>query len=670
MRWRTKIVVTKATGGIADVSWHDLLGMLKPGSPFWLEPLAANPNPYATIVNPYSSIADITAGAEAFKTTCSACHGVDGRGRESAPSLVGRALAHGDSDWAMYRTIRFGIDGTAMRPHDLPLKTAWQLVAFVHSLTTVHAPQDAAAELVPPGYGAPFDQLRDLKTSAADWVTYSGTYNGVRHSDLQTIDRKNVAHLAPAWLRQFPSPEDRGENTPIVRNGLMFVSVPVGQVVAIDASTGKQVWRFARQPPSEVLTCCGNVNRGVAILDDTIYVGTLDAHLLALSARTGKLLWDTAVANYRDGYSITSAPLAFDDVVVTGMGGGDYPIRGKIVALDAKTGQKRWEFSTVPGKGEPGNETWAGDSWQQGGTGSWVTGSYDAEQDLLIWGTGNPAPDFNATGRAGDNLYSCSAVALQAKTGKLVWHYQFTPGDVHDWDSSQVPVLADRMEDGKLQRQVLWANRNAFFYVLDRTNGKFLRGTPFAHQTWTTGLDPKTGRPAARADAIPTSKGTLVFPGPGGGTNWWPSSYDAKLDLFFVPALERGGVYFSEKTPAAKHAEVFLGSATQGVSGLKHYSVVRALEPQTGKLRWEYRLPPRDSIGELGGILSTDGGLVFSSDLSTFFALDSVTGAKLWSFELGATISAAPVTYEAGGKQYVAVTAGQSVVAFALPGTN
>jgi alcohol dehydrogenase (cytochrome c) len=668
LRWRAQVIAIKATGGISDVSWRDLLTMLKPGGPFWLEPLATNPNPYASITNPYGSSTDVSAGAETFKTTCAACHGVDGRGRESAPSLVGRTLTHGDSDWAVYRTVRFGIDGTAMRPHPMPMKAAWQVVAFVHSLTTVHAPQDAASEDIPADFGVPFQSLRDQKVAADDWPTYSGSLNGVRHSTLRQIDATNVARLAPAWIRQFPSPESRGENTPIVDKGVMFVSMPVGQVIAIDAATGKQIWHFAKEPPPEVLTCCGNVNRGVAILDDTVFVGTLDAHVLALSARTGKLLWDTEVEDYRDGYSITSAPLAIDGLVVTGMGGGDYPVRGRIVALDAKTGKKVWEFKTIPEKGETGNDTWKGDSWMKGGTGSWVIGSYDPEQDLLIWGTGNPAPDFSAATRGpGDNLYSCSAVALDARTGKLRWYYQFTPGDVHDWDSSQVPILADRMDGGKLQKEVLWANRNGFFYVLDRTNGKFLRATPFVRQTWAKEIDPVTGRPVMNVDALPSAKGALVFPGPGGGTNWWPSSYDAHQDVFFIPALERGGVFFSTNAPKSTHGQTFLGSATQGVSGLKHYSVVRALDAQTGQLRWEYRLPPRESIGELGGITSTDGGVLFSADLSTFFALDSQSGRKLWSFELGADISAAPVTYEAGGKQFVAVTAGQTVAAFALP---
>lgn len=671
MRWRAKILTLKATGQLPDIEWGELVHMLKPGSGFYLEGLAESRNVYASVTSPFSSAADLEAGRELFRSTCAACHGVDGRGREGAPSLVGRTLKHGDSDWALFRTIRYGIDGTPMRPHEMDRDKMWRLVSYVRSLTSERPPSESPSPAIPETFTVPFAEMRATATAQNDWLTYSGSYQGTRHSALAQIDRRSVARLAPAWIRQFPSPEDRGESTPLVRDGIMFVTANLGRVLALDATTGATIWQYTRAPAPDIRTCCGNVNRGAAILDDRIFIGTLDAHLIALNARTGAVLWDKVVADFREGYTITAAPLAFGELVITGVGGGDYPTQGFLAAYDVKTGEKRWSFKTIPGPGEPGNETWQNDSWRAGGAATWVTGSYDAERDLVIWGTGNPAPDFNASQRPGDNLYSCSVVALHGATGKLAWYYQFTPGDDHDWDSAQVPVLAERQEGGQTRSQVLWANRNGFFYVIDRTTGKLVRATPFAHQTWAERID-ANGRPVRAKDSAPSAKGTLVFPGPGGATNWWPPSYDPKTDLFFVPTLERGGVFFSAgaNAPKATPGEVFLGSATQGITGLKHYTAVRAIQVATGERKWEYRLPPRETDGEIGGVLSTDGGLVFSADLSTFFALNSDTGERLWSFELGGRVSAAPMTFMAGGRQFVAVTAGQAIVAFTTVGND
>jgi alcohol dehydrogenase (cytochrome c) len=327
---------------------------------------------------------------------------------------------------------------------------------------------------------------------------------------------------------------------------------------------------------------------------------------------------------------------------------------GYIVAYDAKTGSERWRFMAIPGPSERGHETWTGNSWKEGGAPTWLTGSYDAKSDTLIWGVGNPKPDYNPSVRAGDNLYSDSVVALQGTTGKLKWYFQFTPADERDWDSNQIPVLVDRPASEGTEKQLLWANRNGFFYILDRESGKFQRATPFVQQTWTDGID-SIGRPMQRADLNRHKEGYLVFPGNEGGTNWWSPSFDSSLDLFFVAVVEQGMVFFSS------------GDDWPSPANRTFYTAVRALDARTGHQVWEYRHSSRTVHNETGGVLTTAGGLLFGGDLGMFFALDSRTGKRLWSVETGSKIDAAPITYEANGEQFVVITSGRNTMAFALP---
>ena len=404
------------------------------------------------------------------------------------------------------------------------------------------------------------------------------------------------------------------------------------------------------------------MNRGVAILDDLLFLGTYDAHLVALDLRTGKERWDVIVGDYKVSHTITVAPLAVKDKVIVGIAGGDWGIRGFLDAYEPKTGKRSWRLWTVPGPGEPGHESWAGDSWKTGGATTWVTGSYDPELNLIYWGTGNPGPDYDGDVRAGDNLYSASLLAIDADSGKLRWHFQFTPHDVHDWDSNQVPVLMDGVVNGRARKLVLQANRNAFYYVLDRTTGEFLSGKPYVKQTWASGLD-KRGRPQVLPNTDPTPEGTLVYPGLGGGTNWYSPSYSPSTRLFYVPAQEDYGQHYYKVKGEYVPGSIFESGGTRELPGVERYGAIKALEAETGKLRWEFKLHTPSSAG----VLSTAGGLVFTGTREGwFFALDAASGKPLWRFQTGGEIGANPVSFLVDQRQHVAIAAGQALFVFAL----
>jgi alcohol dehydrogenase (cytochrome c) len=404
------------------------------------------------------------------------------------------------------------------------------------------------------------------------------------------------------------------------------------------------------------------VNRGVAVLGDNVYIGTLDAWLFALDAKSGLVRWKTEVGENRLGYSITVAPLAIDGKVIVGVSGGEMGIRGYLDAYDAASGERLWRFWTIPGPGEPGNETWGGESWKTGAGPTWVTGSYDSELDLIYWGVGNPGPDWNGDLRPGDNLYTCSVIALEAKTGKLRWHFQYTPHDTHDWDSNQIPLLVDATLGGEEKKLLVQANRNAFFYLLDRATGKFLRATPYVKQTWAEGIDPK-GRPIVLPNTEPSIEGTLVYPSLQGATNWYSPSFSPQTGLFYVAAREMGAIYYKREAEYEPGGP-FMGGGESRLDGDEAYGAIRALDVATGEQRWEFRLrtPP------WSGVMATAGGLVFgSSEEGNVFALDAATGAPLWRFQTGAPSRSNPMSYAFSGHQHVAVASGSSLFVFALP---
>ena len=457
-----------------------------------------------------------------------------------------------------------------------------------------------------------------------NWLTYSGNYSGQRYSALNQITPANVKDLEMKWVFQADSIQ-KMEASPIVVDGVMYVT----------------------QAPNDVV---------------------------ALDAKNGRVLWNIEVADPKLGYSITEAPLVVKDKVILGPAGGEYGIRGFFAAYDVATGKELWRFYTVPAPGEKGNETWAGDSWKHGSAGSWVTGTYDPDLNLVYWGTGNPGPDWNPDTRAGDNLYSCSVVALDADTGKLKWHFQFTPNDTSDWDSTQVPVLADIDWNGAKRKTMLFANRNGFFYVLDRTDGKFLRGAPFVHQTWAAGLD-ESGRPIRNPNTKPTVEGTKIYPGMQGGTNWYSPSFSPKTGLFYVPAWKDYYSFFSKLPGAYNEGQSYFGGATKSaVTPIKRgpinswtdvagHGEVVALDPRTGQEKWAFKM---NDVTD-AGIMTTASDLLFTGGREGYFwALDAKTGKPLWHATTGGQISSAPVTYMVDGKQYIAISANHSVFAFGL----
>src|SRR5437867_106110 len=672
-RWRLNIIGLKLAGRLDTVDWIHLLHMIGPSPSISLEVLTDSGDPFAAIYNPLGSAQDRTRGKEMFGRRCSQCHGDDANGGVG-PSLIGRQFTYGDSDWALFRTISNGVPGTAMRSSGIPDDDVWRIITFLRGLpgkspAESSAGAESVASVSDSVRDTTYTMLREASTDVGNWLLPAGSYNSQRFSIDTQINSRNVSQLSVQWIHQFGTKDARIESTPIIVDGWMYVTLPHGTVIAIDAASGAEIWKYTRTPPPD-WWCCFDVNRGVSIRGGRVYVGTVDAHLLALDATSGKLLWDQTVANYHENYSITSAPLALDKVIVTGVGGGDSPTRGFISAYDPVTGALRWRFKTIPEPGEPGNETWGGESWRTGGVATWLTGSFDPELDLIYWGTGNPAPDFNAASRPGDNLYSNCVVALDAASGKLAWYFQFTPGDDHDWDSVQTPILINMNENGVIRKLLVVANRNSFFYVLDRQTGRFLRAAPFVEQTWALGLTPE-GRPIKRPNSSPSLRGTRLSPSLRGGTLWWPSSYSPLTQLYYVPALERGGVFFSSETPPEPLVgQLYVGGAGEGIQGEHVYTAIRAIDPATAKVRWERPWSPRFADAEIGGLLSTKGGLVFGSDVSKFFALDAGTGALLWSFETGGKIIGAPVTFRAGGRQLVAIAAGQALLAFGLPESN
>jgi alcohol dehydrogenase (cytochrome c) len=506
-----------------------------------------------------------------------------------------------------------------------------------------------------------YEQLLQASQEPQSWLTYSGDYTSQRHSRLDQIHPGNVQNLSPRWIFQSAAP-GKFEASPLAVNGILYVTAQENLAYAIDAHTGRAIWKYQRAVPAKVNACCGHVNRGFAMLADRLFLATLDGHVVALDSKTGNLLWDVQAGDYRVGYTFTVAPLVVKDKVIVGVSGGEYGIRGFIDAYDAETGKRAWRFNTVPAAGEPGSETWAGDSAQRGGAPAWLTGSYDPALNLIFWPTGNPSPSNEGGERGGDNLYSNCLLALDADTGKLRWYYQFTPHDVHDWDATQIPVLLDTELDGKPRQLVLQANRNGFFYALDRTNGKFLFAKPFVKLTWAKEVGPD-GRPVVLKGSDPTPEGTRVCPGAIGATNFMSPSYNPQTGLFYVQAREQCDI-FTRAKQTFHPGRVFLGSTYTMETEEKDWGALRALDPHTGEMKWEFR----HHSAPWGGTLSTAGGLIFTGDIEgNFIALDASTGKPLWHFQTGSAIYAPPVTYALEGRQYVAIAAGAGLIVFALP---
>jgi alcohol dehydrogenase (cytochrome c) len=532
-----------------------------------------------------------------------------------------------------------------------------------------------------------YDRLLRADREPHNWLSYSGNYSGHRYSPLTQINRTNVKYLQLKWsyhplYAKNSNAQNKMENTPLVVDGIMYTGTAL-EAVALDAVTGRQYWKLSRALDPKAYYNAYEVNKGMAIAGDTLFWATVDCHLLAIDVKSGKVIWDKLLADFKKGYQYNIAPLVVREMVLLGPATNEAGANCWVAAYDIKTGREIWRFNTAPTSADdPEAKTWLGDSWKHGGSPLWNAGSYDPETNLTFWGTGNPNPGWNGDTRTpADNLYSNSVIALDADTGKLKWYYQFTPGDEYDWDSTQVPVLVDMAWQGKPRKLMLWANRNGFFYVLDRVSGQFLTAKAFVYQTWNDGFD-ESGRPIKNPKFWPKPMGgILVNPGTQGGTNWYPPSYSPRTGLFYIPTWENSGGR-SSKYPVPEWIEgqrytgstpppgtvVTGGRASRPPATYRKeeegYGAIRALDPKTGEKKWDFKMVNYTE----SGVLSTGGDLVFGGGMDgTFVALDARTGELLWHVNLGGPNASGPISYAVEGKQYIVGTGMGSMFVFALP---
>ena len=546
----------------------------------------------------------------------------------------------------------------ALAPTDLR-----DLVSYLKGLTVDPSAKTRLAMTAEAGTGIPFADVASPKTGT--WPTYHGNLSGNRFSSLDQINTGNVDHLAPKWMFSIPTAPRALEGTPVVAEGVMYVT-SVNEAHALDARNGREIWHY-RRPRSSGLAgdAASGINRGVAVLGDRVFMVTDNAHLIALHRFSGQLLWDVEMADSSQNYGATSAPLVVNDLVISGVSGGDEGIRGFVDAYKASTGEHAWRFWTIPAPGEPGSETWGGRAIDHGCAATWLTGTFDPEAGLLYWPTGNPCPDYNGDERKGDNLYSSSVLALDPYTGKLKWHYQFTPHDLHDWDATETPMLVDAQFHGRQRKLMLQGNRNGFLYVLDRLTGQVLLAEPFVKNlTWASGIGPD-GRPKLLPDNDPTVEGRRVCPSVSGAANWPSTAFDAASGLLYMFAEESCTVYTKNDQWWEAGKSFYGGGTHRATAETIDAKFLKALDIQTGKTVWEI---PDEGGGILGsGIMATAGGLVFFGDSKgAFIAADAKTGKPLWHFNTGQNFKASPMTYMVEGNQYIGIAAGSTVLAFSL----
>ncbi|HVV27561.1 MAG TPA: PQQ-dependent dehydrogenase, methanol/ethanol family [Rhizomicrobium sp.] len=546
-------------------------------------------------------------------------------------------------------------------PHDMTLTAAQadDLVAYLSHQKKRDFTQTAKLDPAPV---LTYRRLANSRAEPHNYPTYWGGYDGHHFTELTQITAANAARLQARWAAPLPG-QSPLEALPLVVDGVMYVSGPPGDVYALDARTGLQLWHFHRKQDVVNPYQINPSNRGVAVLDGRVFFGTLDDNLIALDAHTGRELWEVRLADTLEGFTLTGAPLAVDGKIIMGSSGGEMGLRGFLDAYDPASGKRLWRVYTTAAPGEPGGKTWEGDSWKLGGGGTWLTGSYDPELHTLYWSVGNPAPSFNPTVRKGDNLYTDSVLALDPDTGKIKWHYQFTPNDSHDWDSEEDLVLADQVIDGKPRKLLLHADRNGVFYVLDRENGKFLWAKPFVKATWVKGWD-KNGRPIVDHDTDATPEGKVVWPATG-GTNFQAPSYDRATQTLYLQYVDSRG--WANSGPAVfERGKLYTARGTVvPPPGPPPQPGIMALDTTTGAAKWKFPVA-RGTLS--GGVIATRGGVVFAATAEgQFIALDMRDGKPLWNFRTGSPITASPVSYAVDGKQYVAIAAGNMLYAFALP---
>lgn len=631
-------------------------------------------------------------GRQQFESRCGRCHGGDGTGGESGPNILGAITARNDADLTAF--LRDGRPSAGMPAFALSQPEFAELVPYLRSLVpivtgnavvggtkkfTTTDGKTVEGSILNEGMTdvqlrtadgklrllrkAANDKYR-VVTSQTDWTTYNGDAGGNRFSKLTQINKTNVARMAPKWT--FPIPNVATvENTPIVVEGVMYIT-SANECWALDAGTGRQIWHYQRPRTRGVAgNAAGGFNRGAAYANDRIFMVTDNARLIALNRFTGALAWDVEMADWHQNYNGTAAPLTVNNLVISGTAGGDEGVRGFVAAFDQTTGKEVWRFWTVPKPGEPGDETWKGTNTEHRSGATWMTGSYDAGLDTVYWQVGNPGPDFNGETRVGDNLYTDCVVALDAKTGKLKWYYQFTPHDIHDWDAQEPAVLADTLWEGKPRKLMMQANRNGFFYVFDRTDGKLLLAKPFLKKlNWAEAIG-KDGRPLLN-DLKENALGeTYVCPGFQGAANWYSTSFNPATNLYYVQVLERCNI-FVKRTGEWQQGKEFMGGSARPAPDESFEKVLRAVDIRTGEISWELPQVTSRATASAGVLSSASGVVFFGENSGSFMAADAVTGKALWQFPTNQVWKASPMTYMFDNQQYVAVAVGSSIMSFGL----
>jgi alcohol dehydrogenase (cytochrome c) len=623
-------------------------------------------------------------GRKAFESRCARCHGGDGKGGEMGPPIAQR-LATLDNQ-QLSKLILDGVPLKGMPPNIVTAAEMADLLTFLHALErrAAETPVVRMKILTTDGrtlegqvLGEGFDDLQlrsdDKKvhllrragdrfrgvTSEKDWPTYNGDPGGNRYTTLTQINKTNVARLAPGWMASIP---DAGQLqvTPVVVEGIMYVTAP-NECYALDAGSGRRIWHYKR--PRTKGVSGGGANRGVGVAGARVFMATDHAHIIALNRFTGELLWDTELDDWRKNYAASSAPLPAGDLIISGVSGGEHGANGFVAAHDQETGKEVWRFWTVPKPGEPGSETWQGTDIEHGGAPTWFTGSYDPVLDLVYWPTGNPSKEYNGDDRKGDNLYASSMLALERKTGRLVWYYQFVPHDLWDWDATQTSVLVDAEWQGRPRQLMLHAARNGFFYVFDRKDGTLLLAKPFVRNlTWASGIG-SDGRPIKLPNQEPTPAGTKVCPSQDGATNWFSPSFNPATGLYYVQTFEKCSIYTKSDQGPWESGKTYLGGSQKTAPDPKPQRILRAIDIRTGAIAWE--LPQPGPAISWGGTLTTASGLViFGEEGGGLMAVDAVTGERLWLFQTNQTWKASPMTYMFDGRQYIAVAAGSNIIAF------
>jgi alcohol dehydrogenase (cytochrome c) len=624
-------------------------------------------------------------GRRAFETRCARCHGADGRGGEMGPAIAERLTPLDDQQ--LMKLIREGQPLKGMPPNVVPDAEMADLVKFLRTIERAGEPPPVRMSVQTIDgrtldglvLGQGFDDLQlqtDDKrvhllrragdryrpvTSETPWPTYNGDPGGNRYTTLTEIDKTTVSRLAPKWMMTIP---DAGQlqGTPVVADGIMYVTAP-NEAFALDAGSGRRIWHLKR--PRTKGIAGGGANRGAAVAGERVFMVTDNAHLLALNRFTGDVLWETELADWRQNYAASSAPLPAGNLIVSGVSGGEHGANGFVAAFDQDTGKEVWRFWTVPKPGTPGSETWRGKDIDHGGAPTWFTGSYDAALDTVYWPTGNPAKEYDGSDRQGDNLYASSILALDRKTGTLKWYYQFTPHDLWDWDATQTSVLVDADWEGQRRPLMLHASRNGFFYVFDRRDGKLLLARPFVRNlTWASGIG-ADGRPVRLPNQDPSPAGTKVCPSQDGATNWFSPSFNPATGLYYVQTFEKCSIYTTTQQGPWESGKSYLGGSQKTATDPKPQRILKAIDIHTGAIKWE--LPQPGPAQSWGGTLTTATGLViFGEDGGALMAADAATGKPLWSFQTNQNWKASPMTYVFDKKQYIGVAAGSTIIALAV----